>query len=82
MSLVGDVEAMICGMCLVNYCFQFTDMLKCVLNLVSLESDLSVSEANVSHTLGSLRPQHPTPAARPRAASPPHPAPGACSSPG
>ena len=56
MPLVGDMETMICGMCLVSYCFQFTDMLKRFLNLVSLESDLSVSEANVSQTLGSLTP--------------------------
>ena len=52
-----DVVTNLCGMCLVFYCVQFTDWLKSVLNLVSLESDLSVSE--ISQTLGSLTP-HPT----------------------
>ena len=33
--------------------FPVSDMLKCVLNLVSLESDLSVSEAYISQSLGS-----------------------------
>ena len=59
MSLVCDMETVICGICLVNYCFQFSDMLKRVLNLVSLESDLSVSEAYISQLLG-LKPPHPT----------------------
>ena len=42
-----------------NLCFQFTDWLKRVLNLVSLDSDLSVSEEYVSQTLGSETPNTP-----------------------
>ena len=60
MSLVCDMETMICGMCLVSYCFQFTNLLKRVLNLVSLEFDLSISKAKVSQTLGCQPPPHPT----------------------
>ena len=56
MSLVCDMETVICGIRLVNYCFQFSDMLKRVLNLVSLESDFSVSEAYISQLLGQLDP--------------------------